>query len=158
MQATIHALHVSPGGVPKRPVAAAELSVDGLAGDWQTDRVHHGGPDRALCLWSLEVIEVLAAAGHPVFPGATGENLTLAGLRWADVVPGVRLRLGVAAVIEVTDFAAPCRTIQGCFLERRYGVISQKTSPGASRMYARVLTAGPLTAGDPVLLLPGRPS
>ena len=66
MKATIHALHVSPGGVPKRPVPAAELSVLGLAGDWQTDRVHHGGPDRALCLWSLEVIEVLAAAGHPV--------------------------------------------------------------------------------------------
>lgn len=154
MKATIHALHVSPGGVPKRPVPAAELSIHGLAGDWQTDRVHHGGPDRALCVWSLEVIEVLAAAGHPVFPGATGENVTLAGLRWADVKPGVRLQLGAQARIEVTDFAPPCRTIQGCFLERRYSVIAEKTNAGTSRLYARVLTPGPLAAGDVVLLLP----
>jgi MOSC domain-containing protein YiiM len=59
MNAAIHQLNISNGGVPKRPVPAAELTHPGLAGDRQRDTRHHGDPDRALCLFSLEVIEAL---------------------------------------------------------------------------------------------------
>lgn len=61
-------INVSPGGVPKLPVASAQVTAQGLVGDRQKNLKYHGGPDRALCLWSLEVIETLLAEGHPIAP------------------------------------------------------------------------------------------
>ncbi len=49
-------INVSDGGVPKRPIERGRVGPLGLAGDGHRDRRHHGGPDRALCLLSLEVI------------------------------------------------------------------------------------------------------
>jgi MOSC domain-containing protein YiiM len=124
-----------------------------MEGDRQDDLVHHGGPDRALSLWSLELIEALAAEGHPIGPGAAGENVTLAGLDWMLVRPGARLSLGTVTV-EVTGFAHPCRTIMSCFADRRFSRISEKSHPGWSRVYARVLEPGELRVGEEVRLSP----
>ena len=124
-----------------------------MSGDWQRNLKFHGGPDRALCIFSLERIEALAAEGHPIGVGTTGENVTVVGLEWERVVPGARLRLGDGVVVEVTAYTKPCRTIQGSFRDRRTGRISQKTFPGWSRVYARVLTEGTVGVGDAVMLL-----
>lgn len=153
MSPVVVSLNVSPGGVPKLPVERARIHVGGMAGDWQRNRKFHGGPDRALCLFSLERIEAIAAEGHPIGVGTTGENVTVAGLEWERVVPGTRLRLGAEVVVEVTTYTKPCRTIQGSFRDRRTGRISQKTFPGWSRVYARVTTEGMVAVGDAVVLL-----
>jgi MOSC domain-containing protein YiiM len=145
-------LNVSKGGVPKLAVAAAHVGVAGMSGDCQRNLKYHGGPDRALCLYSLEAIEALAAEGHPIGVGTTGENVTLAGIEWTGVAPGVRLRLGPEVVIEVTAYTKPCRTIQGSFAGRRFGRISEKANPGWSRVYARVIVGGLVQVGDPVSL------
>ncbi|HZM01158.1 MAG TPA: MOSC domain-containing protein, partial [Planctomycetota bacterium] len=108
-------VNVSQGGVPKRPVPAAAVTRDGLEGDRQADRRYHGGPGRAVSVWSLELIEALRAEGHPVVPGGAGENLTVAGLDWGAVRPGARLRFAGGVELEVADFAAPCQTIRGSF-------------------------------------------
>ncbi|MGH6631118.1 MAG: hypothetical protein ACREB3_15430, partial [Burkholderiales bacterium] len=50
----VHQISTSNGGVPKLPVAEARIMVEGLVGDRQRNRAHHGGPDRAVCLFSLE--------------------------------------------------------------------------------------------------------
>ena len=50
----------------------------------------HGGPERAVSLFSLEVIRRLQDEGHPIYPGATGENLTVAGLDWAALAAGTQ--------------------------------------------------------------------
>lgn len=151
----VHQLAVSDGGVPKLPVAEAEVGAAGMAGDRQRNRRFHGGPQRALCLYSLEVIERLRAEGHPVAPGTTGENVTVAGIPWERVRPGVRLALGDEVVAEVTSYTAPCKNIAGSFHDGRFTRISQKLHPGDSRVYARVLRPGRLRAGDPVRLLEG---
>src|SRR5690349_4183315 len=75
----IHSLNVSNGGVPKLPVPSCDVRPSGIAGDRQRDHRYHGGPQRAVSLYSLELLEALRAEGHPVAPGALGENLTLAG-------------------------------------------------------------------------------
>jgi MOSC domain-containing protein YiiM len=150
MQARILQINVSDGGVPKQPVRSAEATYLGLTGDRQQDTEHHGGPDRALCLYSLDRILALQAEGHPVYPGSIGENLTIAGLDWARVVPGAKLALGEQVLIEVTGYAAPCRTIQSSFTGHEFGRVSARTHPGWSRVYARVLIPGRLTAGDRV--------
>jgi MOSC domain-containing protein YiiM len=138
--------------VPKLPVVRATVGPDGMEGDAQRDRRFHGGPERALCLYSQERIDALAAQGHDVSPGALGENVTIAGLTWEAVQPGVRLRLG-AVDVEVTGFASPCTKLERAFLDGAFARVGQKVNPGWSRVYARVLGEGALAVGDPVELL-----
>jgi MOSC domain-containing protein YiiM len=148
----VAAINRSAGGVPKRGVPFARVTAEGVEGDVQRDRRHHGGPDRAVCLFSLERINALRAEGHPIGTGTTGENVTVAGLDWDRVTPGVRLALG-AVELEITSYAAPCETIVDSFSDKRSTRISQKVHPGWSRVYARVLTEGRLAAGDTVAII-----
>ncbi len=141
-------INVSDGGVPKRAVAGATISRGGLAGDRQRDLKHHGGPDRAVCLFAAEVIDRLRNEGHPIEPGSTGENLTIAGLDWASIEPGTRLRLGEEVVLEITGYTSPCKWIAGSFAGGDFSRISQNTHPGESRVYARVLSGGDVSTGD----------
>ena len=148
----VASLNVSDGGVPKRAVESAQVTRDGVRGDRQRNLKYHGGRERALCIWSLERIEALRAEGHPVSPGSTGENVTVAGVEWAALAPGVRLRIG-PVLAEVTDYTRPCRTIARSFLGGRSGRVSQKTHPGWSRVYARVLEEGRVAVGDAVIVV-----
>jgi MOSC domain-containing protein YiiM len=151
--ARIVQISVSPGGVPKRPVPSASVTTLGLQGDAQRDREHHGGPLRALCLFSQERIRALLAEGHPITPGSIGENLTIEGIDWHGMRPGTYLRLGKHVVAQVTGYTAPCLNITAPFLHRDYSRVSQKRHLGDSRVYARVLREGSLRSGDPVQLL-----
>lgn len=146
----IFQLNRSDGGVPKQALRCAEVTVDGLAGDQQRDQVHHGGPERALCLYSLELIQALQAEGHPIYPGSAGENVTLRGIDWSLMTPGKRLRLGEQVAIEITSYTSPCSTIAESFTGNAYRRISQKVNPGWSRVYARVLQGGVLEVGQQV--------
>jgi len=65
----VHQINVSPGGVPKRPVMTAHVGLLGLAGDDQSKKEIHGGPERAVCLFAMERIEAMAAEGHPIGAG-----------------------------------------------------------------------------------------
>lgn len=60
----IHSLNISNGGVPKHAIERCEVSAGGLAGDRQRDGRHHGGPERAVSLYSLELIAALRAEGR----------------------------------------------------------------------------------------------
>jgi MOSC domain-containing protein YiiM len=146
-------LSISPGGVPKLAVPEARVSRLGLEGDAHHNDKHHGGPERAVCLFALEMIEALAAEGHAIEPGTIGENVTIEGLDWNLVTPGTRLRLGERVVLEVTRYTTPCFKIASVFLGRDSGRVSQKHHPGWSRVYTRVLVEGTLRAGDPIRLL-----
>lgn len=153
MEGRIFQLNVSGGGVPKLAVREAVLTPEGLAGDRQRDLRYHGGPERAVCLFALERVMELQAEGHPIFPGSTGENLTVVGLDWSGLAPGARLGLGGEAVVEVTSYTAPCKKIAASFARGDFKRISHKVHPGHSRLYARVLRPGRLFVGQPVTLL-----
>lgn len=145
-----HILQVSTsaGGVPKRGVAGpVHVGLLGLAGDGHLDMVHHGGADRAVCLFSLERILALQREGHPIFPGSVGENITTVGLNIDRLAPGVRLAVGNELILEVTSYTVPCRNIAESFTNSEFSRISQKTHPGWSRLYAKVLREGSIHAG-----------
>lgn len=152
--ARVAQISVSAGGVPKRAVPAARVTTLGLEGDAQRNQEVHGGPERALCLFSLERIRALQAEGHPIIPGSIGENLTLEGIDWIAVAPGACLRLGGDVVVQITRYTAPCSNITSSFRDRDYARVSQKRHPGDSRVYARVVREGMLATGDPVRILP----
>jgi MOSC domain-containing protein YiiM len=153
MDSYIFQLNCSNGGVPKSPVGEAELTPTGLACDYQAKRKIHGGPERALCLYALEHIAALQDEGHPIYPGSIGENVTVVGLDWKMLQPGSRLALGDEVVIEISSYAGPCPTIAGSFIDGKFKRISQKTHPGESRLYARVIKTGRLATGQTVRVL-----
>lgn len=140
-------LSVSRGGVPKLPIAEARVGTYGIEGDRQRWKKIHGGPRRALCLFSADVIEELRAEGHPITAGATGENVTIAGVDWASIGGGTRLALG-EVIAEVTLAAEPCKQIAAAFLQRDFRRID--VSRGVTRWYARVVREGIVRVGDRV--------
>jgi MOSC domain-containing protein YiiM len=146
-------VNVNPqGGVPKHGVPSAEVTLKGVVGDKQRDRRHHGGPTRAVSLFSYDHIQTLQAEGHPIAPGSTGENLTIGGLDWPTLQVGDRLRIGESVQVEITGYAVPCTNIIESFAGGAITRISQKVHPGWSRLYARVLEAGIVRAGDAVVV------
>jgi len=149
----IFSINCSPGGVPKLPVPEALITREGLFGDSQRNLKHHGGPERAVCLFSAERIRALQEEGHPISTGSTGENLTIAGVDWDLVGPQCVIDAG-DAILEVTSFTKPCQTIRDSFIDKRFTRLSQKHYPGWSRVYARVLKEGMVRVGDRVSLSP----
>ena len=147
----LHSINVSDGGVPKTPRPWAHVTANGVEGDRQDDHRFHGGPDRAVCLYSLDLIEALQGEGHPISPGSIGENLTLGGIDWGNVRAYARVEIG-DVVLEVTKATSPCTKIAGSFRDGEFVRVSQKVHPGWSRFYARVLREGIVNVGDRVVL------
>ena len=145
---------VSEGGVPKTAVPVARISEEGVEGDRQEHRDIHGGPERAVCLFSMERIRDLQAEGHPVVPGSLGENVTIEGIDWDTVLPNSRVLLGEEIALQVTRYTSPCITIKTSFHGGDFSRVSQKRHAGWSRVYARVLVPGTVRAGDSVRVLP----
>ena len=152
LEGRVTGLQRSAGGVPKLPVDRAMVRTTGMEGDRQANRKYHGGPERALCLYSQERLDALAAAGHPVERGTLGENVTIAGLEWEEVQPGTRLRLGTVEA-EVTGFATPCGKIAYGFADGSSARVGERANPGWSRVYVRILAEGQVAVGDAVTLL-----
>jgi MOSC domain-containing protein YiiM len=148
----IFQINASNGGVPKLARLEGQVTFAGLVGDNQRDKKHHGGPDQALCIYSLERILALQDEGHPLFPGAAGENLTLSGVDWSQVIPGVCLRLGDAVRVLVTNYTTPCSNLIPFFLDGGFNRIHQSLHPGWSRVYTRVIEEGTLHVGDAIRL------
>jgi MOSC domain-containing protein YiiM len=153
----VYQVNVSPGGVPKLPVESARVGLLGLDGDGHNARTLHGGPLRAVCLYSIEAIERVRAEGHPIFPGSCGENLTLEGVELGGLHAGDRLGIGQALELEIIKPDNPCDTISGSFRDGRFARISIRTHPEDTRLYARVLREGTVRQGDPVAVLPPLP-
>jgi MOSC domain-containing protein YiiM/SAM-dependent methyltransferase len=148
------AVNVSRGGVPKLPVAGTRIRTLGLDGDSHTDTRNHGGHLQAVCLYSVESIERVASEGHTAFPGAYGENLTLAGIDWNGLRTGDRLRLGSdGPLLQLTDDATPCAKQAQWFIEGDISRISIRRYPEDARWYASVVEEGTVAPGDRVELI-----
>lgn len=152
--ARIVSINVNPqGGVPKQAVASAFVHIDRVEGDKQRNLKYHGGPERAVCLYSLERIQALNNEGHPIRPGDIGENLTIEGLDWNALQPGVGLKIGDGVVLQIASYTVPCKNIAFAFQEGNCLRVSQTQHPGWSRLYARVLETGHVRVGDAVEMI-----
>lgn len=151
MRGRIVSINTSRGGPLKTSVFEGRVTEYGVEGDVQNDLRYHGGPNRAVSLYSFEAIRTLQAEGHPIRPGTVGENLTISGLDWPSVVPGRELTIGEVR-LAVTAYAPPCEKIKASFLNREFTRISQKVHPGWSRLYARVIAGGVIRPGEEVVV------
>lgn len=153
MTARIFQLNRSPGGVPKLPVREVHIGALGLDGDRHAHPKVHGGPERAVCLFSLELIQALQAEGHAIFPGSTGENVTISGLTGTVLAPGVRLQLGDEVILAITRDTDPCKLIAGSFIDGAFRRLDHKLHPGTTRWYARVEREGRVRIGQAIRIL-----
>lgn len=149
---SVASVNVSHGGVPKRPIPGGWVDRLGLEADAHAEpEPMHGGVDQAISIYSVESIGRVVADGHRAFPGAFGENLTLAGIELDELRAGDRLRIGDGSLeLQLTAHAEPCQTIAHWFVERRIARIGSKNYPRDTRWYARVLSEGPIARGDRV--------
>lgn len=135
----------------KYPVSG-RVAVEGinLAGDLQSDRRVHGGPDKAVYAYSIEDYRWWSGElGKTVGPGTFGENLTVEGVDLTRSVVGEVWAVGTAR-FQVAQPRLPCFKIgirmgDATFVDRfddarRYGV------------YLRIVGEGEVAAGDAITL------
>jgi hypothetical protein len=111
-----------------------------------------------VCLFDAARVDALREAGHPITPGAVGENLLVSGLPWNEAArPGQRLLVcrpgskpGRGVLLEISEVTAPCGSTKGPFLRGDNSLMDERKHPGCSRWYARVLRPGWLAPGDEV--------
>lgn len=149
---TVEQLNVSGGGVPKTPVESVEVGFRGITTDTQKNRVHHGRPFQALCLWSAEIIEGLASEGHPIAFGNAGENITTRGIEWQSLTMGTQLRIG-EVLAQISAMAVPCGHQAQWFADRDYSRLHHENGD-ISRLYATVIEPGTINSGDTITVEP----
>ena len=139
-------IQASTNSVPKTSIAHGIVNYDGLDGDRQMARTHHGRPWQALCIWSDEVIAQHANAGHPITRGSAGENITISEIDWSKVRPGATLEFG-SVKTQVTGYAIPCKKNVRWFSDGDYQRLSHELG-AVSRVYCLVTQPGSVAVGD----------
>ena len=142
----IRAISVSKErGTRKVNVPRAELQTGlGIVGD-----AHAGNWDKQISLLSIECIGKMVARGAKVSPGDLAENITTEGIDLGTLKVGSKLRLGIDVELEITEFGKKCHgrckifeQIGDCIMPRE-GV------------FARVIKAGSINAGDAIEVITG---
>jgi MOSC domain-containing protein YiiM len=153
-------------GIGKRPVAGpVEVAApgprgaggSGLAGDAVCDLRFHGGDDQAVYAYAREDLDHWQRQlGRPLPDGCFGENLTTTGYDLNSALIGERWRIGARLVLEVTSGRIPCRTFAGWLDENgadATGWVKRFTHAARPGPFLRVVTPGPVAAGDPLTVL-----
>ena len=141
----------------KKPVAGPRmvrrLNIDG---DGQGDLAGHGGEQRAVFVYQIESYRYWQEQlGRDDFEyGQFGENFTVQGLADDQVCIGDRYRIG-GAILEVTQPRVTCFRV-GIRMDdpRMPALLVSHHRPG---FYFRVLTEGPVQAGDEIIKVTSGP-
>ena len=128
------------------------LSSTNLAGDGQADLKVHGGPDKAVCVYSADHYPFWRQelGVQECGPGWFGENFSVEGQRETDVAVGDTYRIGTA-VVQISQPRAPCWK-----LGRRWHRLDMPklvVQSGRTGWYLRVLETGDVECGDALTLL-----
>ena len=138
-------------GICKNPVSGPlRLGRLGFEGDGVGDTKHHGGRDKAVCLYSFDHYPYWKDVLGITLPvAAFGENLTISGITEKDVCIGDIFQIG-SAVVQVTQPRQPCKT-----LAARYGrtdMAKLVVDSGRTGFYCSVLGEGVVEKDSPFAL------
>lgn len=108
---------------------------------------------RQVHLIHAELHDELGAAGFTVSPGEMGENVTTRGIDLLALPVGTRLRLGAAAVVEVTGLRNPCAQLDR-FQPGLMAAVLDRDEQGRlvrkAGIMGVVVAGGEVRPGDPV--------
>lgn len=131
-------------GIPKTNVSAAQLVEEwGIDGD-----VHAGKWHRQVSILALESIEKMRAKGLNVRTGAFAENITTEFIDIPHLHVGDKVKIGNAE-LEITQIGKECHA--KCAIYYRAGDCVMPREG----IFARVIRAGQISAGDTVQLHQG---
>jgi MOSC domain-containing protein YiiM len=165
MSGVVVAVSRSATHTMKKPNEAAITLVEGLgvAGDAHQGRtVKHRSrvakdptvPNlRQVHLIHAELHDELRAGGFRVAPGEMGENVTTRGIDLLGLPAGARLRLGAAAVVEVTGLRNPCRQLNGLQAGLMDATLARDADGNLVRkagIMGVVVSGGEVRPGDPI--------
>ena len=150
MTGTLVQVNTSPGGMPKLPILIGRVTVNGVEGDRQKNRKVHGGPDRAICIYSEELYAWLNEQGVKVGNGDLGENFTTRDLDLQKLDRGDRLQVGGedGCIIQITKVRTPC------FQLKKWDPDLPEMILGRSGWVAKVVKEGLARPGDAITVLP----
>lgn len=144
-----------PSGIDKHPVMRPlRIGREGIEGDEQGDRRHHGGPEKAVHHYPFEhYADWRQAIGpHQLLEqaGAFGENLSTTGMSEATVALGDVFRFG-AATLAVSQGRQPCFRLNLRFGRPDMARLVQES--GRTGWYYRVIEEGVVAPGDQLVLV-----
>jgi MOSC domain-containing protein YiiM len=132
------------------------VTTEGLAGDEQADLVNHGGPDKAICVYSFDHYSHWENVLHRTLPyGSFGENFTVRNMLEGEVHIGDSFRIG-EALVQISQPRQPCWK-----LAMRWGLEELPflvTESGTTGFYFRVLQPGEVVAGDDLVRVETHPT
>lgn len=140
-------------GIYKQPVLGrVSLSSTNLAGDGQGDLSVHGGPNKAVCVYSIDHYPFWRQElrVEECGPGWFGENFSVEGQDEKSVAVGDTYRVGTA-LVQISQPRAPCAR-----LARRWNrpdMPKLVVGTGRTGWYLRVLEAGDVECGDALTLV-----
>jgi len=145
--------------IDKQPITGPlHCGLEGLEGDQQQDRHHHGGLERALHYYPREHYSyweefwqamALPPAATALVPGAFGENLSDSGLSEEQINIGDIFTLG-EAVLQVSQPRSPCYKLNIRFGYPQMSLIMQ--TAGRTGWLFRVLQQGTVSPVDSLKL------
>lgn len=139
-------------GICKKPVSGPlNLKKLGFEGDGVADLKHHGGHDKAVCVYSSDHYpywEGVLGIKLPV--AAFGENFSVSNLNEDDVCIGDVFQVGTA-IVQVSQPRQPCKT-----LAARYGrndLVKLVVDSGRTGFYFKVLREGIVERKNKLILM-----
>ena len=141
MTAAVVSINISRGkGERKAPVGQARLVAGhGLDGD-----AHAGKWHRQVSLLASESVDTMRGKGLDVGPGDFAENVTTTGIDLPSLPVGSKLRLGAAALLEVTQIGKKCHSRCEIFKQAGDCVMPREG------VFARVIEGGLIRDGDSI--------
>jgi MOSC domain-containing protein YiiM len=116
---------------------------------------------RQVHLIHAELFDELRAAGFDIAPGHMGENVTTSGIDLLALPTGARLRLGDAAVVEVTGLRNPCAQLDHIQPGLMKATLDRDPDGNLIRkagIMGIVIAGGEIRPGDPIRIeLPSPP-
>lgn len=135
-------------GIFKNQVEEAYLTKNGFENDRVANHIHHGGLDRAVCIYSAEHYRSWSKEFRMNLPiSAIGENLLVENMLEENIHIGDRFAIG-EAIIEVTQGRIPCNTIN-----KRTGIkqfMSRMIETGHTGYLCRVIKEGKISRQDKI--------
>ena len=130
----------------KSSVSSALLDVTGFKGDEQADLKHHGGRDKAICVYSIHHSSLFENSLGKALPvPAFGENFTVDLAEEREICVGDVFQCGEVK-LQVSQPRQPCFKA-GAFHENN-AVIKIMTDNSATGFYFRVLSKGEVNEND----------
>jgi MOSC domain-containing protein YiiM len=138
-------------GICKKPArGTVYLGKTGFEGDGVGDLKHHGGLDKAVCVYSADHYQYWEQMLGEVLPLAPfGENFSVSNFDEAGVCIGDIFQAGTA-IVQISQPRQPCSTLAARF--GRSDMVKLVVNSGRTGCYFRVLEEGVVEAGN--ILIP----